>query len=198
MTGTEQETKRGRVRSALMTLGFRHPKGVSPEDGKRRLDRICDDLAYLSDESLRRVVGALRTKGEGASRCFWPERATFLAYAEIAQPRALEDAPGVASWFASAAGDAALSDGRLVAEFHFWERAKRPPLSNGERMVVEREADEMRSRLRRAEVAPVLDDAQWLAWYRAMEARALALVEAARRGDAQRQSGRGCGTDGQG
>jgi hypothetical protein len=192
MTGSDTiETKRGRVREALVAgLGFRFPKGVKPEDAKRKLDRICDDLVYLSSENLRRVIGALRTKGEGTAKCFWPDRATFLAFAEIAQPRALEDTPGVASWFASAAGREALAEDRLVSEFLFWERMKRPPQSKGDNLRVTEDAREMAARLRRARAdreagrAPFMDDAEWLTWYEGLEARARALVEAGKRGAA--------------
>jgi hypothetical protein len=185
-----KETRRGRVRTALMRLGFRFPKGTTDEDAKRRLDRICDDLAYLSDESLRRLVGALRTKGEGSAKCFWPCRATFVGFAEVVQPRALEEAEGVASWFASRAGQEALEADRLVAEFRFWERYKRPPRSRGDLLALSQEADDIRSQRDRARAnraagrAPVLDDAAFLRWYDGVEARALSLVEAGRRGDA--------------
>jgi hypothetical protein len=187
---TEKETRRGRVRGALMRLGFRFPKGTTDEDAKKRLNRICDDLAYLSDESLRRLVGALRTKGEGSAKCFWPERATFLAFAEAVQSRPLEEAEGVASWFASVAGREALEGDRLVAEFRFWQRLKRPPMSKGDKLTLAQEAAEIRSQRDRARFnrdagrAPVLDDAEFLRWYEATEARALALVEAGRRGAA--------------
>lgn len=192
MTGSEEtESQRGRVRQALVAgLGFRFPKGTSEDTARKRLDRICDDLVYLTPENLRRVIGALRTKGEGGSRCFWPERATFLAFAEIAQPRALEDAPGVASWFASAAGAEALVADRLVAEFLFWQRMKRPPLSRGDKHGVEEQAAEFRHDRARARSnrdagrPPMFDDARWLPWYEALEARALALVEAGKRGEA--------------
>ena len=187
----QTDSARGRVREVLVTgLGFRFPKGVSEDLGRKRLDRICDDLVYLSPESLRRLVGALRTKGEGSSRCCWPERATFLAFAELVQPRALEDAPGVASWFASAAGQSAVEGDRLVAEFLFWQRHKRPPLTPGDRMSIEEHARELRSRRRRACFnrsggrGAVLDDAAWLPWFEGVHARALALVEAGRQGAA--------------
>lgn len=185
------ESKRGRVRDVLVAqLGFRFPKGTAEDLARKRLDRICDDLTYLSDESLRRLVGAMRTKGEGAARCFWPDRATFLAFAELVQPRRLEDAPGVASWFASEAGRQAVAGDRLVAEFLFWQRHKRPPMTPGDRMAVEEEAREFSSRRRRAVFnrdagrAPVLDDADWLPRYEAWEARAMRLVEAGRKGQA--------------
>ncbi|MEQ5872587.1 hypothetical protein J4E08_22250 [Sagittula sp. NFXS13] len=187
----ENETQRGRIRSALVEgLGFRFPKGTPEDEARKRLNRICDDLAYLSDEGIRRVVGALRTKGEGGSRCFWPDRATFLAYAELAESRPLEEAPGVASWFASAAGREAVAEDRLVAEFLFWEKKKKPPLLAGEKRAVAEQAAAFRSQARRARAnkacgrPPVLDDQEFLVWYEDLERRATALVEAGRRGTA--------------
>jgi hypothetical protein len=189
--GTVIETKRGRVRHALVEgLGFRFPRGTPEEVGRKRLDRICDDLAYLSDEGLRRLVGVLRTKGEGSAKAFWPERATFLGFAEAVEPRQLEEAPGVASWFASAAGKEALLGDRLVAEFRWWERAKRPPLKDGEKLTVEEWAREYRERYRRCRSArdaglrdPIGEEG-FIEWYEGLLARALALVEAGKRGEA--------------
>lgn len=187
----QTESRRGRVREALVTgLGFKFPRGTSDEEARKRIDGICDALVRLTDENLRRVIATMKTKGEGSSRCFWPPRASFLAYAEIAQPEPLENIPELASWFASRAGQEALADGRLVAELLFWDKHKRPPVFEGDPRRVRDRADELETRRKRAVFnrdagrAPVADDLEFLAWYEALEARAMALVEAGNKGQA--------------
>lgn len=181
------ETKRGRVRRLLLEplqdLGFRFKKGTPDDVASRRLAALCDDMAYLSDEALRRVALAMRDKGEGSARCFWPERATFIAFAQMAQPRPIEDMPGMASWFASAAGSAAQEQDRLVAEYRWWRVKHRPPMNDGEwRRISERaaqwrsQAERFRDRLMRGVVLDQQDQG-WLAAYDADHAAALALVQ---------------------
>lgn len=186
------ESKRDRVRRLLLTplaeLGFRWPKGTEGGEGQRRLDRIADDLGYLSDANLVRLCSALRSKGEGSARCFWPAHATFVAYAQLAQPRPIGELPGLASWFGSAAGRQAEAAGRLVAEFRFWRARHRPPMNDGERRLIATRAGEMRDRVMRlgdrAAHGYGLDDADaaWLEAYRRHEAQALEMVRAAREG----------------
>ncbi len=188
------ETKRDRVRRLLLTpmadLGFRFPKGVSAEEGQRKLDRIADDLAYMADDRLQeRMLPTLRTKGQGSARNFWPDHATFIAYAQMAQFRPLAELPGIASWFGSVAGQQALDGGRLVAEFRFWLEKNRPPHSDIEKRRVAAQGAEDQSRAVRIRerlghnlaVDPI--DRAWLVEFDQCEARAMALVDA-RRGDA--------------
>ncbi|RII39003.1 hypothetical protein DL237_10010 [Pseudooceanicola sediminis] len=192
MDGTEQaETKRDRVRRLLLTpmaqLGFRFPKGISAEEGQRKLDRIADDLAYMAEDRLReRMLPTLRTKGQGSARNFWPDHATFIAYAQIAQPRPLSEMPGIASWFGSVAGQQALDGGRLVAEFRFWQEKNRPPQGEAEKRRVAAQGLEDESRAMRIRerlghnLAVDAIDRGWLVEFNACEARAMALVDARR------------------
>jgi hypothetical protein len=185
------ETKRDRVRRLLLTpmaeLGFRFPKAVSAEDGQRKLDRIADDLAYMGDDHLQlRMLPVLRTKGQGSARNFWPDHATFIAYAQIAQPRPLSEMPGIASWFGSVAGQQALDGGRLVAEFRFWLEKNRPPQGEAEKRRVASRGAEDQSRVTRIRerlshnLAVDVIDRGWLAEFEQSEARAMALVDAKR------------------
>ncbi|MGI3169999.1 hypothetical protein ACRARG_12640 [Pseudooceanicola sp. C21-150M6] len=158
--GEKHEANRQRVRrfliGPLQALGFRFKKGTPIEEERKRLAQIADDVGYLTDQNLDRLYLALRDKGEGSARCFWPARATIIAFAQAAQPRPIEDMPGLASWFASEAGRRAEEDGRLVAEYRFWTVKHRPPLNDRERDLIAKrarqwasEVDVARDRLRR-------------------------------------------------
>ncbi len=169
------ETKRDRVRRLLIDPlkadGFRFAKGVTAEDAKTRLDRLADDLAYLKDDGLDALRVSLRTKGEGAARCFWPAPATVLGLAESFQRRPLDELPALLRWFASAAGGAAVLGDRLVAEYWFWTMHKRPPVKPMDKKMVADKAGEWRrrvelakDRIARGHTMPD-DEAQWLQWY---------------------------------
>ena len=184
----EFETKRDRVRRMLLIplaeIGFRFPRNVDAEQGQKQLDRLADDLTYMSDLNLQRLFESVRTKGEGKTRDFWPSHAYFISLAQMAQPRALEEMPGLASWFGSAAGRAALADGRLVEEYRWWLQKHRPPMNPQERRVIadragaaQSKADRLRERL--GLNLPVdAGDREWLHVFDAHEAAARALVRA--------------------
>lgn len=191
MGGDEKrESQRGRVRRLLLEplqdLGFRFKKGTPDDKAARRLTSLCDDLSYLSDESLQRLKLAMRDKGEGSARCFWPERATFIAFAQMVQERRIEDMPGMVSWFASAAGAAAVAGDRLVAEYRWWNSKHRPPMNEREKWLIDQKAKEFRSREEgirdrmRRNVPVDMDDQGWLRAYEADHALALSLVQKAR------------------
>jgi hypothetical protein len=180
------ETKRDRVRRLLIDPlkadGFRFAKGVTAEDAMTRLDRLADDLAYLKDDGLIALRFSLRTKGEGAARCFWPTPATVLGLAESFQRRPLDELPALLRWFASAAGGAALLGDRLVAEYWFWTMHKRPPVKPLDKRVVSEKAEDWRrrvelakDRIARGHSIPD-DDAQWLEWYQSKVAYVEGLV----------------------
>lgn len=193
---SDTETKRDRVRRLLIhpatERGMRFRRGTEPEAQRRMLDRLCDDLAYLTDEALQALAGWLVSHGDGADRSFWPPLVGILSTAEAFQPRPIEDAPGVAGWFGSRAGPEARAAGRLVAELLWWEKHKRPPLNDRERSRVAQKAADYGRRLELTEdkiargVEPGADNRAFLAWYRGLEQRAEALVAA---GEAKRGEG---------
>lgn len=186
MDGTH-ETNRDRVRRMLLDpLGFRHPKKVDEAEARKRLDRISDDLAYLSDFSLKVLKDILATKGQGSERCFWPDHATFIGFAELVQPRPLTELPALRSWFGSIEGPRAMAEGTLVETFDYIARKKVPPATPKARAMV---ADAGRANARRLEyiadrrragfsVSP--DDAEWERFYLGRRAEVEALVEAER------------------
>lgn len=133
----QTETKRARVRRILLDpLGFRFRKGGDPEKGKRTLNRIADDLAYMADDRLAALRDMLATKGQGSDRNFWPDHATFIAFAEVVEPRPIEELPALLSWFGSVEGPAALAAGVLVETWQFIGRRKKPPVTPQERTMV--------------------------------------------------------------
>ena len=185
--GTER-SNRDRIRDLLFDrLGFRFARGTDAEKGKAMLNRIADDLAYLSDESLAALLAMLRTKGEGTARCFWPPRATFLAIAEYIQPRPVEDIPALCSWFGSVEGPKAAANGILVETFLFIEARKLPPVADGAMRQITAQARENARRLLIVDertaaglsVAP--DELAFARWYREKLAFCQNLMEAERR-----------------
>ncbi len=190
---THQEGNRARVRrlfiEPLTRDGMRFKHGTPTEEQRRRLDQMADDLGYLSDESLAVLAACMVSKGEGVNRVFWPSRVSILGFAEAREPRPLEEVPGLRSWFISAAGRTAAGiPGRLVAEFGFWKRRKRPPLGDREWDAVNRNAADYarrveltRDRLARG-VQVDATDTSWLAHYEQTEATLLGWI--AKAGDA--------------
>jgi hypothetical protein len=186
-----EETKRDRVRRLLIDKlksdGMRFERGTPVEDQRRRLDRMADDLSYMADERLGWLRDCLKTKGEGSRRNFWPCRITVLGYAEQAQPRPLEDWPGLKGWFVSAAGQAAIATpGRLLAEFKFWTKYKRPPSKPYELEAVAREARQIadrRDRLVSRRDRNVLTDEEDIRWLGVVEQREAQLVGWVREGN---------------
>ena len=195
---TEGETKRDRVRRLLIgPLGFRFPKGHDADKARRFLDEIADELAYMADDRLRALRECLQTKGEGASRCFWPCRATSLGYAEAFQPRPIEELPAMASWLGSVEGPRARGAGTLLPTFLFIEQFKRPPVKGEADLRAVRVHGmgwaELSDRLRVAAVrrrrgVASDNERQMLDWAAAIEARALALVA---KGEAKRGADHG-------
>lgn len=182
----KQETKRGRVRrlllSPLQELGFRFKRGTPEDVVARKMAGLCDDLAYLSDQGLTRMALTMRDKGQGSAKNFWPERATFIAFAQVVEPRPIEEMPGLASWFGSAAGTKAVAEDRLVAEYRWWRQKHRPPMTPLEWSQVEIRSRELRSQASRLRERVLnghvlgADDDGWLAGYDADHAAARALV----------------------
>lgn len=182
----QAESKRDRVRRLLLEPlaadGFRHRRGDDPDKARDQLDRVADALAYMSDDQLAVLRVALATKGEGAAHCFWPSYATIVGLAEAFAPRPVEELPELVRWFRSAAGSAALTGDRLVAEYLFFRKRKRPPLRPAEQaMIAERAAGWRRRLVLIAEregrgLAPDADDLAFRDWYRGLEARVAALV----------------------
>lgn len=181
--GQASETNRARVRRLLLSpLGFRRPKAVSEEDQARILDQVCDDLGYLSDEGLRRVEQMLRTKGQGSSKNWWPDLATFRAYAEYAEPRPIEELPALRRWFGSIEGPKAIAQGTVVETWQWFVRKKVPPVKPQDRQLVRERAAENARRLQlveeRGRAGRVVDpsEAEWASWYRAQHDRLAAMI----------------------
>lgn len=183
------ETNRDRVRRLVFQpLGFRHPKRMGEDEGRAILDQIADDLAYLPDDRLAALAEALRGKGEGSAKDFWPSRASILGHADWLCPRPLQMAPALLRWFASVEGPKAIASGTLVETWDYFERIKAPPVSDLARKRVAAEAADNARRLelitdRRARgVSVAADDAAWERRYLARRERCMAAVEQARAG----------------
>lgn len=172
------ETKRDRVRRLfirpMQDLGWRKPGNVKSERHAEDLVKLADDLGYMSDQGLDRLVACMRHRGEGKGRDAWPPRARIIAFAELIEARPIEDMPALLRWFRSEAGRRAEMADRLVEEYGFWQRHKRPPQTPADlRQIDERRAaNARRAELiedRRGRGVPV--DPQDHAWMRAYQDR---------------------------
>ncbi|WP_121068598.1 hypothetical protein [Chachezhania antarctica] len=198
MNGEGAETNRGRVRRILIQplreAGMRlsRRKGEPPAglaDRERRfLDQLCDDLGYCTEPTLRAVLAWAKVSGEGQGRCYWPARVGFLQSAQRIQPLPLEELPELASWFGSRAGPEAQAAGRILGEFLFIQKYRRPPVSDDERRTVglrgaELADEQMRLRDRADTGRADTSDRARLGWLDDVERRAVDLIEA---GEAKR------------
>lgn len=186
-TAGVSENNRARVRRLLFDpLGFRYPKTMTAADGQATLNAIADELSYLPDDALGVLVRMVRPHGEGSARCFWPPRATFVAYAHLVQPLRLEDDPKLLSWFASREGQAMVQDGTLVETWQYFEARRVPPYTPKARALVLAQAQENKRRLdlieerQRLGFALRSDEVQWAGWYQGRLAHARAVLDAAR------------------
>ncbi|MBN8291041.1 hypothetical protein JI664_03595 [Rhodobacter sp. NTK016B] len=169
------ETNRDRVRRLLLdALGFRFPKKITEAEGRAMLDRIADELAYMTDEALATLARMLRVHGQGSARNFWPDRATFINFAHVCQPLPLEADPKLVSWFASVEGERMVQDGTLVETWDYFEAKRIPPATPQARALVLSRAQEA---ARRVQIATEKQAAGWAvepneaAWVRAYLAR---------------------------
>lgn len=191
--GLGAQSNRDRVRGLLFEpLGFRFPRAVDADAAKKALNRIADDLSYLTDASLAALREMLRTKGEGSSRNFWPDHATFIGFAEVIQRRPIEDLPALSSWFGSIEGPRAALQGILVETFLFIADRKMPPVTDGARRQVATKAAENSRRLliiterRAAGLTIEAGELEFERWYNDQLVRCEALMrsERAKRGHA--------------
>ncbi|MBR9764130.1 MAG: hypothetical protein GYB53_11550 [Rhodobacteraceae bacterium] len=187
--GQTTETKRDRVRRLLLTQlaenGFHFKRGSDAEAGRKMLDRLADDLGYLSDQQLATLYDCMRTKGEGAARNLWPAYATFVTYAQSLAGRPLSEMPRLAAWFGGKAGRDALEGNRLVAEFRFWRKHHSPPVRDFQMRGVMSEAAAIQDRVmrirdkQRREVPLDAAERHDLEAYERDEAEALSMVRGA-------------------
>ncbi|KMK63784.1 hypothetical protein [Puniceibacterium sp. IMCC21224] len=155
------ETNRDRVRRLLITplddLGYQRPAGIKDAPWQAERVKLCDDLTYLSDDSLRVLCQMLRTKGQGKRRGEWLRRGPILSFAQIVQARPVEEMPNLVSWFRSVEGPRAERQGVLVNEFEFFARHHRPPLNDGEHRKIAESAQRDVRLVQLAQEGRVLD-----------------------------------------
>lgn len=175
MSSEQKEANRARVRRLLIDplrdAGFCFPKKVQESAQQKKLTAVIDAVSYLSDRGLTVLQKSMLTKGEGAAKKYWPERVTFIGWAEAFEKRPLSQVPELLSWFKSRAGLEAMHGDRLVAEYEFWRDNKRPPLTDRERGTIEQRAKDITGQVARHEdrmerqVPAYFDDGEFYSWY---------------------------------
>ncbi len=186
-TLTAAETKRDRVRRLFITPmiehGWRKPPSVKQEAHDALLVKLADGLGYLTDHNFARLRAVMQTKGTGPRLNNWPTLATIMSFAQVAQPRPIDEVPGLLSWFRSAAGAQAELQGRLVEEYGWWCKHHSPPYLPGHMRLVASRAAENRQRATLIEDqvrrggSPMESERAWLAHYRAREAHVRSLMD---------------------
>lgn len=133
VSDVKAETQRDRVRrlfsDRLNGLGFRRHGNVKVADHDLTMIKLIDALTYMSDQGLNVLFDMLKSKGQGRDRDIWPSRATILGYAELVEPRSIEELPSLIRWFRSVEGPKALREGTLVETWQYFQIHKRPPVS---------------------------------------------------------------------
>lgn len=187
--GAQVETKRDKVRRLVFApLGFRHRRERADEDGRKWLDDLADELGYMSEDRLKALAELMRGHGEGAARNFWPDRATFIGFAEMLEPRPLDQLPAVCSWFGSVEGPRAIAEGTLVETWAYIHRNKRPPYTEQARRLIAEQAAMSLRRIeviadrRRAGLSVDADALAWEAWYMQLQTQCEAIVARERAG----------------
>ncbi|MEM9845002.1 MAG: hypothetical protein AAF965_09405 [Pseudomonadota bacterium] len=184
------ESKRGRVRRLLIDpltqFGFRRSAKIPADKHEKTLTAMIDDLTYMADPSLNVLAEMLRGQGQGKARDVWPSRATVVGFAELIEPRPIEELPALLRWFKSVEGPKARDAGTLVETWMYFQKHKRPPFN--QRMAVERAAEDNRRELSlkrdRIKRGVAQDgDADWVQRY---EARLAYCLDIVKQGEAQR------------
>lgn len=177
------ETKRAKVRRLLFEpLGFRFRREVDEAARRHFLDGLADDLGYMAEDRLKALAEFLRSHGQGSDRNIWPDRATFIGFAEVVQPRPLEELPALLSWFGSVEGPRAQAAGELVETWDYIRCRKAPPFTDGARKRVAEAARENSRRLdiiaerRAAGLGIAAGELDWERWYLARRADCEAIV----------------------
>lgn len=148
---------------------------------------MIDALTYMSDHSLNALFDMLKSKGQGRVRDIWPSRATILGYAELIEPRLIEELPSLIHWFRSVEGPKALRDGTLVETWQYFQNHKRPPVS-ARRQIEENAKDHARKlelyreRIQRATV--IAEERDWVDRYEKRLAYCKALLPDEKQADA--------------
>ena len=186
MADTNQvETKRARVRrlfiDPLSDWGFVKSPKVTRDHFEELMPKMTDQLTYLSDDSLAVLFDMIKTKGEGPNKRFWPSRATITGFAELIQPRPVEEIPALISWFKSIEGPRMRSAGAgtMVATYQFFRDRKVPPVKAAAIIKqnaadFDRQVELIEDRKRRHVATPT--ELEWLSWFRSVERKCLAVI----------------------
>ncbi len=191
MGDEKTESKRDRVRRLFIQpmndLGFRRNALVKVADFELTMTKITDALTYMSDHSLGVMFDMLKSKGQGRDHDFWPSRAAILSFAELVEPRELEELPSLIRWFRSIEGPKALRDGTLVETWAYFRKFKKPPV--GAKLQIQRTADDNSHKLelyreRIQSGKATRDEVIWVDRYEKRLAYCEALVTDVQQGDA--------------
>lgn len=184
MSGAKAED-RARVKALVVDrldqAGMVRKRGVAAAVHEAAMARLCEQLAYMSDDNLMTLAEALI---DSAPDGVWPAEVVIRQFARAIQEPPAAERRLVSSWLASVEGPKAEAGGHLVELYRWLLKHPRPPLAMDMREIHERAAENARRielvRDRIARETATQEDRDWLGQYLRDQDQARALVEAGR------------------
>ncbi|ODM42837.1 hypothetical protein [Cereibacter johrii] len=184
MSGAKAED-RARVKALVVDrleqAGMARKRGVSAAVHEATMGRICERLAYMSDDNLMTLAETLI---DNAPDGIWPSELVIREFARGLQEPPAAERRIVTSWLASIEGPKAEAGGHLVELYRWLLKHPRPPMAMDMRGIREQAAENARrceltrDRIDRETASP--EDRGWLEQYLRDRDAARALVDAGR------------------
>ncbi|MGP3699205.1 hypothetical protein [Rhodobacter sp. NSM] len=184
MSGAKAED-RARVKALVVDrldqAGMARKRGVPAAAHEATMGRICERLAYMSDDNLMTLAETLI---DSAPDGVWPSEIVIQQFARSLQEPPPAERRIVSSWLASIEGPKAEAGGHLVELYRWLLKHPRPPLAMDLREIRDqavenaRRCELTRDRIDRETASP--EDRVWLEQYLRDRDAARALVDAGR------------------
>lgn len=175
-----------RVRQTLVqpltARGMQRASGVTVAVHEAQMDALAARLAYMTADNLLALAEVVEMNATGKARNRWPSELVICQWARQLQPPPPSDSHLVTTYLRSGAGRRARAEGWLVELYVYLKKHGRPPNEYSIReMKIEADTNmRRRARLQDAVRSGTLDpdDRRFQDWWLAMEARALAIMDA--------------------
>lgn len=166
----------------LTARGLQRSAGATVAAHEATMEALAARLAYMTPENLRALAEVVEGNATGKHRNRWPSEVMVCQWARQLQQPPPSDSHLVTTYLRSSAGRRAQAEGWLVELYLYLKKMGRPP---NEYVVRELKVEADGAMRRRARVQEATrhgaahpDDARWLEWWLAVEARAIAIMDA--------------------
>lgn len=178
-----KERVRKHLIEPLTTMGMRRASGHTVADHDAAMEGICARLAYMAERNLASLAEVVMAHGGGKARDRWPSGMWICDEARKIQEPPPSDSQLVTGCLGSRIGKQARAEGWSV-ELYLWiKKFGRWPSGDFVFSSIKDDAEKNRRNRHRVEadmrggvVSPT--DARWLDWYRQVEARVSAVMDA--------------------